>query len=45
MVEKKILNHVLDMGFECVEIPVRIKFEFEVKERVFVPDTLSKETL
>ena len=45
MVEKKIVHHVLDMGFERVEIPVRVKFEFEVKEGVFVPDTISKETL
>ncbi len=45
MVEKKIVHHVLDMGFERLEIPVRVKFEFEVKEGVFVPDTLSKETL
>ena len=45
MVEKKIVQHVLDMGFERVEIPVRVKFEFEVKEGVFVPDTISKETL
>ena len=45
MVEKKIVHHVLDMGFERVGIPVRVKFEFEVKEGFFVPDTLSKETL
>jgi hypothetical protein len=36
LVEKKIVRHVLDMGFEHVEIPVRVKFEFEVKEGVFV---------
>ena len=45
MVEKKIVHHVLDMGFEQVEIPVRVKFEFEVKEGVLIPDTVSKETL
>jgi hypothetical protein len=45
VVEKKIVHHVLHMGFERVEIPVRVKFEFEVKEGVLVPDTLSKETL
>jgi len=27
MVEKKIVHHVLDMGFERVEIPVRVKKE------------------
>ena len=45
VIEKKIVHHVLDMGFERVEIPVRVKFEFEVMEGVLVPDTLSKETL
>jgi hypothetical protein len=45
LVEKKVIYHTIDMGFELVEIPVRVKFEFEVKEGVFVPDTLSKEIL
>jgi hypothetical protein len=45
MVEKKIVHHVLDMGFERLEIPVRVKFEFELKEGIFVTDSLSKETL
>lgn len=45
MLEKKIVHYVLDMGFERVEIPVRVKFQFEVKEGVFVTDSLSKETL
>ena len=45
MVEKKIVHHVLDMGFERVEIPVRVKFEFEVMEGILVPNTLSKEIL
>jgi len=45
LAEKKVIYHTIDMGFELVEIPVRVKFEFEVKEGVFVPDTLSKEIL
>ena len=45
LVEKKVIYHTIDMGFELVEIPVRVKFEFEVKEGFFVPDTLSKEIL
>jgi hypothetical protein len=45
MLEKKIVHYVLDMGFERVEIPVRVKFQFEVKDGVLVPDTLSKKTL
>lgn len=33
------------MGFEKAEIPVRVKFEFEVKKGTPVPATLSKEIL
>ena len=43
--EKKTVHHVLDMGFERVEIPVRVKFQFEVKQGLYVADSLSKETL
>ena len=45
VVEKKVVRHILDMGFERVEIPVRIKFEFEVREGLVVPGTLSREML
>ena len=45
VVEKKIVHHILDIGFERVDIPVRVKFEFEVKEGLLVPETLSKEIL
>jgi hypothetical protein len=45
LVEKKIFSYILDMGFERVKIPVRVKFEFEVVEGAFVPDTLTKEIL
>ena len=45
VVEKKIVHHVLDMGFERVEIPVRVKFEFEVKDGIVVSNSLSKEVL
>ena len=45
MVEKKIIHHTLDTGFERVRIPIRVKFEFEIVEGVFVPGTLSKEIL
>jgi len=45
VVEKKIFRHILDMDFERVEIPVRVKFEFEVVEGAFVSDTLTKEIL
>ena len=45
VVEKKIFHHILDMGFESVGIPVRVKFEFDVKERAFVPGSLAVESL
>ena len=45
LVEKKIFHHILDMGFERIDIPVRVKFNFEVKEGSYVPKSLSKEVL
>ena len=45
MLEKKVFYHILDMGFESVGIPVRVKFEFEVQDGSFVPDSLSTEPL
>lgn len=45
VVEKRIFYHILDMGFESVGIPVRVKFEFDVKEGTVVPDSLSVESL
>jgi hypothetical protein len=36
---------LLDLGFERIEIPIRVKFEFEVKEGAFVPDSLTTNTL
>jgi hypothetical protein len=45
VVEKKIFYHILDMGFESVGIPVRVKFEFDVQEGRVVADSLSLESL
>ena len=45
MVDKKVFHLVFDLGFESVEIPVRVKFEFEVKEGNLVPDSLTKTML
>ena len=45
VVEKKIIYHILDLGFESVGIPVRVKFEFEVQEGSFVVDSLATERL
>ena len=32
---------MLALGFDTVDIPVRVRFEFEVKEGTFVPGSLS----
>ena len=45
VVEKKVFYHILDLGFESVGIPIRVKFEFEVKDGSFVPDSLTSEYL
>lgn len=45
LVEKKIFYHLFDLGFEGVEIPIRVRFEFEVKEGALVPDSLRKNIL
>jgi hypothetical protein len=45
VVEKRVFYHILDMGFESVGIPVRVKFEFDVKDGNFVSDSLAVEFL
>lgn len=45
LVKKKIFYHILNMGYERVRIPIRAKFEFEIKNGRFVPDSLSFESL
>jgi hypothetical protein len=45
VVEKKVFYHILDLGFESVGIPIRVKFEFEVKDGSFVPNSLNSKSL
>lgn len=45
IVEKKVFHHRIDLGFESIEIPIRVKFEFEVRQRSFVSDSLSIQSL
>ena len=45
LIEKKIFYHFIDLGFESVKIPIRVKFEFEVKEGNLVPGSMSKTIL
>jgi hypothetical protein len=41
VLERRVFYHSLDWGFEQLEIPVRVKFEFEVREGTLVRDSLS----
>ncbi|MBW1696791.1 MAG: hypothetical protein JRH18_16955 [Deltaproteobacteria bacterium] len=45
MVEKKIFHHMIDLGFESVNIPIRVKFEFEIREGAVVPGSMVIHTL
>ena len=45
IVDKKVFYHRIDLGFEQVRIPIRVKFEFDVRAGKYVPDTLSFQTL
>lgn len=45
LVEKKIFYHFLDLGYEGVAIPIRVKFEFDVRKGAFVRKSLKFEHL
>ena len=45
LVGKKVIHHQLDLGCERVNIPVRVKFEFEILKGSFVTDSLSTDSL
>jgi hypothetical protein len=45
IVEKKVVHHMFGLGIERVKIPVRVTFEFEVKEGAFAPNSLSTQTV
>ena len=45
LLEKKVFHHILDLGYEGVAIPIRVKFEFEVLEGQLVPDSLKYDPL
>lgn len=45
LAEKKVFYCILDGGTERVKIPIRVKFEFEVKEGSFVQDSMSTHVL
>ena len=43
--EKKVFHHFLDLGFERVGIPVRVKFQFKLTDGCLDPESLSRELL
>lgn len=45
VVEKKVVYHLLDLGFERVRIPVRVQFQFAVQGGTLVPDSLTRSML
>jgi hypothetical protein len=45
MIEKKVFYYILDLGFERLKIPLRVKFEFEVQEGKLVDQSLSWQVL
>lgn len=45
LVEKRVFQIGLHLGFESLKIPVRVKLEFEVKEGNLVPDSLTRTML
>jgi hypothetical protein len=45
VVEKKVVYHLLDLGFERIRIPVRVQFEFAVEQGNLVRDSLTKTML
>jgi hypothetical protein len=45
LVEKKVFHYIYDLGYEGVAVPVRAKFEFEIREGGFVPQSLNFEHL
>jgi hypothetical protein len=45
LVEKRIYYHYLDLGYEGVAIPIRVKFEFNVRDGALVRESLSTEHL
>ncbi len=45
VIDKKVVRHLLEADDQLVEIPIRVKIEFELADGVFVPDTLKTETL
>lgn len=45
VIDKKVVRHLLEADSQLVEIPVRVKFEFELEDGSLVADSLKLETL
>ncbi|MFP3870332.1 MAG: hypothetical protein ACLFVT_05550 [Syntrophobacteria bacterium] len=45
VVEKKVVYYFLDLGFESVKVPIRVRFEYQIKEGTLVRDSMSRSIL
>jgi hypothetical protein len=45
LVEKKVFNHIVEIGSDLVRIPIRVKLEFAVKAGIVVQETLTISSL
>lgn len=45
VVDKKVIRHVIDAGSVLVEVPIRIRFEYCLRDEHFVDGTLKREFL
>ena len=45
VVDKKVVRHTIDVGAGLVEVPIRIRFEYCLREERFVDGTLTRDFL
>ena len=45
VVDKKVIRHTIDAGTALVEVPIRIRFEYCVRDERFVEGTLKRDFL
>ena len=42
VVDKKVIKHVIEAGSALIEVPIRIRFEFELAEKRFVSGSMKR---
>jgi hypothetical protein len=45
LAEKKVFHYFLDLGFERVDIPIRVKFECKLTDGCLDPNSITREIL